>query len=98
MTDTTSDDVYTDPDNILANTDDSVDGSIELPDAQTNHPSQSIFVPERGQDVRGRIDELEGASEDDARNEMTNGHPEDIDTDSTHLADVDPKDEHDGRQ
>lgn len=98
MAGTTSDDVHNDPENILADTDNSVDGAVELPKSETDNPSQSIFVPERGEDVRGRIDELEGTDSGDAHDEMSDGHPEDMDTDSNHLSDNEPADEQDGTE
>jgi hypothetical protein len=98
MADTTLDDVYDDPDNILADTDDSVDGAVELPKGEQGDLSQSIYVPERGNDPRGRIDELEGADDNDSYEEMTLGHPEDTDADSTRLGDVGPDEERDGSE
>lgn len=61
-TDKTLDDVYDDPDNILADDDDSVNGAVELPDDQKDDLSQSTFLPEKDTtdlDDRGPIDELE---------------------------------------
>ena len=98
MADNTSDDVYDDPDNILADDDDTVDGATELPESLTNNPSQSIFKPELRGDDRGPIDELEQADEGSAHDEMSGGHPEDSDADSFHLGDVNPMDEQDGTE
>jgi hypothetical protein len=91
-----ADDVYDDPDNILAKTDDTVDGATELPLSERGDMSQSIYVPERANDERGKIDELDSADVGDTYDEMSNGHPEDTDTDANHPANMDPQDENDG--
>jgi hypothetical protein len=98
MADNTSDDVYDDPDNILADTDDTVAGGTELPDGEQADLSQSIYKPELGDDDRGPIDNLEEADEGDAHDEMSDGHPEDSDADSFHAGDVNPADEQDGAE
>ncbi|GEM_PF-1855155 len=98
MTDNTSDDVYNDPDNILADTDDSVKGGTELPSGEQDDLSQSIYKPEFGNDDRGPIDDLEEANEGDAEDEMSDGHPEDADSDSYRAGDVNPADEQDGTE
>jgi hypothetical protein len=63
----TADDVYDDPDNVLADSDDSVNGSVELPGGDEADLSQTPYLPEKdtgieGED-RGDIDEL-GARND----------------------------------
>jgi hypothetical protein len=98
MAGNTSDDVYDDPDNILADTDDTVNGATELPEGQADNLSQSIFKPELGDDDRGSIPDLEAADEGAAHDEMSTTHPEDSDSDSFHLGDVDPADEQDGAE
>jgi len=95
MADQTSDDVYDDPDNILADTDDTVDGATELPDDEKDDPSQSIFVPELSDDDRGSIPALDGSDDDDDDDDIGQNHPEDINTDSSHLGGVDTPEERD---
>jgi hypothetical protein len=110
MTDSTLDDVYDDPDNILAD-DDKVDGSVELPEYEKVDPSQSIFVPEKDTtplDDRGPIDELEAADASDI-DELEEVDPEidpgllddaptGFDPDDYHPGDVNPADEQDGTE
>lgn len=104
MVDSTLDDVYDDPDNILADDDDDVSGAVELPDDQKDDPSQSIFVPEKNNtslDDRGPIDELEEAddsADNEVHDEMDEEYPEDTDPDSLHLGDMDTADEKDGTE
>lgn len=97
MANSTSNDVYDDPDNILADTDDSVDGATELPKSESADLSQSIYTPEKTApgDDRGPIDELEATDDDNDHDEMTDSHPEDADPDSGHLSNADPADERD---
>lgn len=56
MADQTSDDVYDDVENILADTDDTVDGATELPAGEAGDLSQSIYSPEAAGDTRGPLD------------------------------------------
>jgi len=100
MPDDSIDDVYNDPDNVLANTDDLVEGGVELPSEQTDDMSQSIYNPEKTApgDDRGVIPELETANGDEAINATSQTHPEDADIDSSHLANVNPADEQDGTE
>lgn len=105
-TDKTLDDVYDDPDNILADEDDSVDGATELPDDEKDDLSQSIFVPEKDTtdlDDRGPIDELEAADADteDDLDDVTDpaildDAPSEMDPDSYHQGDN--ADEQDGTE
>lgn len=108
MADNTSDDVYDDPDNILADTDDSVDGAAELPDDEKDDPSQSIFNPEKDTtefDDRGPIDELEVAdrhdtsdAEDGVDAALLDDAPSSFDGDDYKPNDEEPKDEQDGTE
>ncbi|HEX8182699.1 MAG TPA: hypothetical protein VF575_03795 [Candidatus Saccharimonadales bacterium] len=98
MTDNTADEVYDDPDNILAETDDTVSGATELPGDEADDPSQSIFTPELGDDDRGTIPELEAADGGSKHDEADGNYPEDADPDSDHLGDMDPADEQDGTE
>lgn len=109
MADGTLDDVYDDPDNILADDDEEVNGAAELPDDEKDDPSQSIFVPERDTtdlDDRGPIDELEAADAtdddrdlpDDTDPAILDEDPAELDPDSYHLGDVNPADEQDGTE
>lgn len=83
-----SDDVYNDPNNILADTDDTVSGSVELSVDEEGNLSQSILTPEKTApgDDRGPITELEPAA----------GNEDTTDPDSSRLSDMDPADERDG--
>lgn len=105
MADSTLDDVYDDPDNILAD-DDDVNGAVELPEDEKDDPSQSIFVPEKDTtdlDDRGPIDELEAAdaSDEDDLDDATDpaildDAPSEMDPDSYHQGDN--ADENDGTE
>jgi hypothetical protein len=106
MADSSLDDVYDDPDNILAD-DDDVNGAVELPEDEEADPSQSIYVPEKHTtdlDDRGDIDELElsDTADDDALDETTD--PALLDEDPTNFdgdsyrANVDNADEKDGTE
>ena len=107
-TDKTLDDVYDDPDNILADDDDDVDGAAEIPASQKEDPSQSIYTPEKNTtplDDRGAIDELEAsdAEDKDSLDDLTDealldDSPADFDPDDYQLGDVNPADEQDGTE
>lgn len=108
MADSSLDDVYDDPDNILAEDDDAVNGAAELPDDETDDLSQSIFVPEKDTtdlDDRGPIDELEASDADNADDlddttdpALLDEDPTELDPDSYHLGDVNPADEKDNTE
>ncbi len=98
MADVTADDVYDDPDNILANDDDTVDGSMEIPEYQKNDLSQSIYLPEKDEnDERGNLDEVDPEG-DETSDEALSDHAEDMDPDTDRLGDVNPQDEQDGTE
>lgn len=100
MADNTSDDVYDDPDNILANTDDTVNGASELPDGEADDPSQSIYLPEKDpNDERGNLEEVDPSGDEAETNDEAFGdHAEDMDPDADRLGDVNPADEQDGTE
>lgn len=108
MADSTLDDVYDDPDNILADDDDDVSGAVELPDEEKDEPSQSIFVPEKDTtdlDDRGPIDELEltDAKDSDIDDDIIDpalfdDSPSSFDGDSYQQNDEQSKDEQDGTE
>ncbi|HSH55582.1 MAG TPA: hypothetical protein VK983_02015 [Candidatus Limnocylindrales bacterium] len=95
MADNTADDVYDDPDNILADDDDTVNGAVELPQDMKDNPSQSIFLPEKDpNDERGNLEEVD-PKEGEESDEAFSDHAEDMDPDSNRLGDVNPEDEQD---
>jgi hypothetical protein len=102
MADSTLDDVYDDPDNILADDDDDVSGAPDkdTPDDEADL-SDSIYTPEKDTtdlDDRGDIDELEESDAGGVHDEMDGQYPEDEDPDSMSLGDVHPLDEEDGAE
>lgn len=109
MADSSLDDVYDDPDNILANEDDSVSGATELPADEQDDISQSIFVPEKHTtdlDDRPPIDELEAAdagsydvlADTDPAVDKAIFNDDGLDPDDYHPGDVEPADESDGTE
>lgn len=82
MISATPDDVYDDPDNILAD-----DDEVKM------SPDGGALA-----DDRGPIDELEVADGGEAHDELNPRFPEDSDPDSFHLGDVEPADENDGTE
>ncbi len=95
---TTADDVYDDPDNILADDDDTVDGSAEIPDYQKNDLSQSIYLPEKDpNDSRGALEDVDPFV-DKTHDEATGDHAEDMSPDDDRPGDVNPQDEQDGTE
>ena len=97
MANITSDDVYNDPDNILANTNDKFSGAVELPKSEVSDMSQSIYTPEKSAagDDRGPINELEDNGGGEAGDKTTQQHPEDTDFDGDRLSSTDLSDEKD---
>lgn len=98
-----ADDVYDDVENIIANSDDTVNGATELPAGQVKDPSQSIYVPERGTDPndgRGSIivDGSEGEGSIDQPIQTTTNDDNGDDPDAERLSGDIPADERDGTQ
>lgn len=98
MPDNVSNDTYDDPDNILANTKDTVAGSVELPESQKQDASQSVYVPERDtSDGYGSLDEVDPTSSHELK-DAGEDYSNESDPDADALADVMPADERDGTE
>ncbi len=90
MADASTDDVYNDPDNILADTDDSVDGTTEA--------GNNVLMPEKlDDDPRGSLDLVNSEGEYEPGIVRDNGLDE-ADGDADHPGDVNPADEQDGTE